>query len=171
MACQIKPSVDPLSSVTNQKKFSGAWVMLTEREGQLVRFHPCDATNPQVILKEDSIYIHWGQDEASYKLTSSKPFHDKLLLTGKDDLYQTEEKFFAEYINPEKKLVRWYVWLNDTTSAIFTDNRNANHYPHIAQPCAECWGNDLCDEVTPSDSLVMASGDIDFNRLMVVSDF
>lgn len=136
--------------------------MLTERNGQLVRFAPCDSSTPEVVLKKDSLQVNWGQEEVLYKLTSVKPFRDKLLLTAKDELYQKEETFIVEYVNNDKRLVRWYVWLNDTTSAIFTDAMFASRYPLVKQPCTECWGHYLCDEFT--DSLTLT-------KLMVGSDF
>lgn len=164
MSCQVKPSVDQLSFAITEKKFRSSWIMLTERNGELVRFAPCDASTPEVVLKKDSLQINWGQEEALYKLLSVKPFRDKLLLTAKNEPYETEETFIVEYVNDEKRLVRWYVWLNDTTSAIFTDAMFANRYPLVKQPCAECWGYYLCDDGQFADSLVMS-------KLMVGYDF
>jgi hypothetical protein len=141
--------VDPIL-----KEIPSSWTMLTEYNGQLVIFYPCDANNPVVDFRHDTLHINWGLEEGFYHITSvAKPSPGQLTLTGETDLGETKENFYATFLDNEKKLSRWYVWLDDTTSAVFTDSRFDNQYKIVKQPCTECWGYDVCNEVEEQDSV------------------
>jgi hypothetical protein len=136
------------------KDVSSSWTQLTENDGQLVIYHPCDANNTVVEVREDTLYINWGQEEGFYTITSVKNSSTgKLILSAKSDYGEEEDTFAVEFLDDEKKQARWFVWLNDSTSEIFTDTRLVSQYREVRQPCRECWGKDVCDEAEKADSL------------------
>lgn len=146
----------PLTDGVSNKILSeipSSWIMLTDYDGQLVIFHPCDANNATVDIRNDTLHVNWGLEEGFYHITSiAKPSGQKIRLTAETDSGETEEIFSATFLDTEKKLSRWYVWLDDTTSAIFTDSRYKGQYKEVKQPCTECWGYDVCNE-TEKDSV------------------
>jgi hypothetical protein len=135
------------------KEIPSSWTMLTEYNGQLVIFHPCDANNALVEIHDDTLHINWGLEEGFYRIKSiTKPSNGKIAMTGETDIGENEERFSVTFLDAEKKLSRWHVWLDDTTSAIFTDSRFKDDFKEVKQPCSECWGYDVCNEAEGKDS-------------------
>jgi hypothetical protein len=127
--------------------------MLTERNGELIVYHPCDANNTVVEIRHDTLYINWGQEEGFYTISSTQKEQSKIIFSAKPDYAEADEKFTVEFLDAEKKKARWFVWLNDSTSAVFADTRTVAEYKTVKQPCLECWGEDVCDENAKQDSL------------------
>lgn len=125
-----------------------SWVMLTEYKGQLVVFHPCDANNAAVEIQHDTLHINWGLEEGFYRIKSiTRPSTNKITMTAETYPEEGEESFTVDFLDNEKKLSRWYVWLDDTTSAVFTDSRFKDQFKEVKQPCSECWGDDVCNDI------------------------
>jgi hypothetical protein len=149
-ACQQSDKNDAEDSQYDTLKhfdFPSSWTMLTQREGKLVVFNPCDANNPVIEIRQDTLYINFGQEEGFYNITSIlKNDHDKVILVAKPDFGDNPDKFKVEFLDKERKQARWFIWSNDSTAETFTDTRFVNEYANIKQPCRECWGEDVCAE-------------------------
>jgi hypothetical protein len=159
VACQQKETstssiADVQDPVDLLKELPSSWTMLTEHEGKQVIYQPCDANNTVVEIRNDTLYINWGQEEGFYNITTvKKDEHDNLILSGKSAYEATEERFMITVLDDQKKQARWYVWLNDSASSVFTDSRLADTFETIKQPCRECWGEDVCDQAALADTL------------------
>lgn len=141
-------------SVDSVNDLPKSWTMLTEYNGKQVIYHPCDANNTVVEIRHDTLYINWGQEEGFYNIISiTKNAPNKITFLAKGDLEETPDTFHLEFLDNAKKKARLFVWLNDSTSQVFTDTRLVRDYEDIKQPCRECWGRDVCDEAEKSDSI------------------
>jgi hypothetical protein len=156
IACQPQKQTSDLTGNVGQPvplytdDLPSTWTMLSDQNGEMIIFHPCDANNTMVEIRYDTLYINWGQEEGFYKITSLWRDQDKIFFNAKSDYGEQEDQFSVEFLDAERKKARWFVWLNDSTSAVFADARTAADYKTVKQPCLECWGEDVCNEKVDS---------------------
>src|SRR5688572_8142180 len=86
IACQPQKATSELTGNAHSPDsvsaddFPSSWTKLTDQNGKLVIFHPCDANNVMVEVRHDTLYLNWGEEEAFYMITSMRREQNKIIL-------------------------------------------------------------------------------------------
>lgn len=139
--------VDPS---TFMKGIEGNWKQLTERNGKLVAFYPCDADNGTVEVRKDSgqyeMVLGFGHDAMLYTVTSMRNVDGGVMLIGKYiDLEGSENDSTLIKFDKEKNILSLDSYENGkiAITRIYTQEDN-NSYEKIEQPCRECFTEEEC---------------------------
>lgn len=132
--------------------FPKDWVRLTDKDGKLVVYNPCDAGNLLLTISKKSghfeLLLHGQQEDYNFKILETTQLNDTIFLKTKwkDSDEQQDFKFF--WTNKEKGLGRFITTYSNgyTSDNIFVTSDKQTNFEKIDQPCRECWG-DECDEI------------------------
>lgn len=128
------------------------WVQLTEQNGELVIYEPCDWSNVEIEFKDTAgktlLLLEGYQDSMEGEVIETTQSGDTLLIVtqlpyGKD--YIDTAKFIWK--DKAKGLATWVDYFGATLTIVDAQYRSS--YKQVEQPCTDCWddcGGDGEDE-------------------------
>lgn len=129
------------------------WIELTKTDSGLVVYNSCDAGNSIISIKKKEknieILMHGRQEDYLFSVLKSYRINDTVVVEAKWKDTEKIEVFKFLWINKEKMLGKWYLFNKEETTFIAYEKQS--NYPHIEQPCIECWGEE-CNEIKRIDS-------------------
>lgn len=136
----------------NLNNFPSDWIMLTEKDGNLIVYNTCDAGNLElsIIQKKEKteLLLHGQQEDSNFDVLESIEVNDTI--SFKVNRLEGEENqiFKFVWIEKEKGVGRWINTYSNgyTANYLFVSKDHLSNFDQVNQPCKECWG-DECDEL------------------------
>ncbi|MES2618411.1 MAG: hypothetical protein V4613_11055 [Bacteroidota bacterium] len=137
----------------NLSAIPAEWVELTNTDSGYIVYESCDAGNGLITIQSKggkySLTLGGAQDDYVYTVVSAnKGDKDTILIEGGEQETTDKQLFKMHWLDKEKGIAAWKMHYANGTSAdlVFVVKQKAITFPHCEQPCAECWGEENCNE-------------------------
>ena len=146
-----------LSAQKTNLKIENHWINLTEQDGKLILFYPCDADIKQIIIdaEKNELTMKYGQEDDVFKILSTNYVSNKEL--NFNILYSTfgkpqETTVNVKFIDVDKRIAKWSFTLIDgktelNNEYLMISEPKSINYKIVKQPCRECWTEEDCDSI------------------------